>query len=611
MKLTKIPPAALLLACLASAMAQETNAPAAPAASANAEAPAPAPPRGGTDKKDEEMSAVNPSTGAVTFNGFSWNIGDLPALDMRYERFLMENQSLMKDEKEYYHQLQSLIVLLTGNPFGKFGPQAPSRASFEKAFLALQEIENKPDWRKFDGGVAGQIATQVEALSVKLRESRDTKGQAAKFEARRRNLEASLKFLETDTSAPGAVRRQRLLEEKARLQTERAAYEAESLPSLMMAKAQFQVYIFTLLAQRRFQHVVVAAKLYQALIADGDLGMSQKNNPVSREMNLDADLPLTTISVAQAASMAHEDVRRGVEAYENQIAASMLDAADRTLHAAFMLGEYMPEVRALPAQARMQILAVRQARKQLNSALNARDYAQAKTKVEELAKLAPDFDATANKTQIAVETMKSDAFLLKGKNALFDGDQAAAENAFREAAKIWPTNPAFEKKDEMSGQLDEQMKLKKELDNLLARADYRLIADRAEKFAAAVHDDPDRQKKLRSAMDGLKQIERALAKYEELSRAGSHYAAWEALEEAAGKHPKDEPLALAYQEATVKASDYIGGVRAAQKADQEGEDVAALAAYLAALSKNPTSESVKASVKRLSRKLMDTQTPAP
>jgi len=577
----------------------------------------PAEPKSDPEKKESDnVSALNPSTGAVTFNGFSWNIGDLPALDLRYERFLMENQSMMKDEESYYKMLNQIGVLLTGRPFDSTR-QLPQQARYQQSFEILRQIRLNPQWARFDGGCSGQIMDQLESLQVKLRESKDPKGISAKLEESRRNVEMQIRMFKLDpntqTGAPEQrakmlaveeARHAQLEKEKERILAEKAKYEAEAMPGLALAKGQFQVYLFTLIAQRRFQHVITAAKLYQSVIADGDLGMSQKNNPLAKESKLDPDMPLTTTSAAQVASEAQEEVRRSVDAYKNFVGAGMLDAADRTLHQAFLLGEYMPELRGLPIESRMKIFAVRQNRKQMLSALNVLDYAQAEAKLGTLEQLASDFDASATRMQIRTAKMKSDAYLLKAKNALFDGDQAAAESAFREAARIWPTNPAFDDKEKIAGTFDDQMKLKKELDDLIARSDFRAIADRGEKFGAAVHDDPERQKKLREAMKGLNEIERALAKFEEMGKNGSPYAAWEAIDEVAAKYPKDEKVALAYQEATVKASDYIGGVRQAQQSEKQGEDVAALSGYLWALSKNPSSEKVKLSVKTLSGKLL-------
>jgi outer membrane protein assembly factor BamD (BamD/ComL family) len=592
---------------------EETDASASAGAKSSAQAPAAQSSKPDEKKEGGQVSAVDPSTGAVTFNGISWNIADMPGLDQRYEQFLMESQSVMKDELEYYKKLESLLVLLTGNPFGRSSPQPPSQQNYQLAFTALKAIEARPDWRKYDGGISGQIAAQIEAMAIKLRESRDPKGQASGFEARRRLIESQLSFLTTTANSDpkraafDAEKKAQLLAEKDRLTSERAKYETESLPALAMAKGQFQVFIFTLLAQRRFQHVIVAAKTYQALVADGDLGLSQKNNPMARQMNVDTDPPLTTISVAQAAGAAHEDVRRAVDAYRNQVAANMLDAADRSLLQAFVLGEYMPEVRALPPQARKQVLAIRQNRKQMNSALNVRDYARAEEKLNALEKLAPDFDPAMQRMLIRKAKMESDAHLMKAKTAFFEGDKPEAEKALRKAAEIWPTNPNLDKIAGDTGLIDGQMQLKKELDDLFARQDFRAIAEKGEKFAGAVFDDPARQAKLREAGKNLGEIERALGRYDEMGKSGSPYAAWEALDEVAAKFPKDEKVALAYQEATVRASDYIGGVRQAQLNEKNGEDVAALSGYLAALSKNPSSDRVKLSVKSLSEKLLKSE----
>ena len=571
-------------------------------------------------KENENLSALNPSTGAVTFNGFSWNIGDLPALDLRYERFLMENQSMMKDEEAYYKMLNQIGNLLTGRPFDST-QQLPLQGRYQQSFEILRQIRLNPQWTRFDGGCSGQIMDQLESLQVKVRESQDLKGISAKLEENRRNVETQLRMFRLDPNtqtgsaesrakflAAEETRHAQLEKEKERILSEKTKYEADSMPGLAIAKAQFQVYLFTLIAGRRFQHVVVAAKLYQSVISDGDLGLSQKNNPLVKESKIDPDMPLTTTSAAQIASEAQEEVRRCVDAYKNSVAAGMLDAADRTLHQAFLLGEYMPELRGLPLASRGQILSVRQNRKQMVSALNVRDYARAEEKLNALEKLAPDFDPSATRMLIRKAKMESDAYLAKAKNALFDGDHAAGESAIKEAASIWPTNPAFDDKDKIAGEFDEQMKLKRKLDELLVRSDFRAIAERGEKFAAAVHDDPDRTKKLREAIKGLNEMERALAKFEEMGKNGNPYAAWEAIDEVAARYPKDEKVALAYQEATVKASDYIGGVRQARECEKQGDQVAALSGYLWALSKNPASEKIKLSVKTLSAQLLKTAT---
>ena len=556
-----------------------------------------------SEQKSGNVTALNPATGAITFNGYSWNIGDVGVFDMRYERFLMENQSMIKDEESYYNRLQSIISLLTGNPFGRvWYKQTPNRADFEMAFKNLKEIEANSGWRRMDGGASGQLVTQLEAIVVKLRESGDAKGIAAFYEQKRRDLESKIQCCVGHPDQD--LRKENYLAEQKRLAEERMKYLAEASPSLAMAKAQFQIFLFSLLTQRRFQHVIVAAKLYQSVISDGDLGMSQKNNPVAKLAQIDPDLPLTTSVAADLASSAQEEARRNVEAYLNLTNAGMLDAADRTLYQAFIFGEYMPEMRGISIDSRKQVLALRQTRKQMMSALNVRDYGQAEIKLNALTSLAPDFEASAQRMQIRTAKMQSDAYLLKAKNALFNGDQAAAETSLREGASIWPTNPRLDDRKRIEEIFDEQTKLKQDLDDLLAHSDFRLIAERGEKFAAAVHDDAARQAKLREALQHLAEIERGLAKFEELGKAGNHFAAWEVIEEAALKYPKDTKVAIAYQEATLKASDYIGGVRLARENEKQGNQVAALSWYLVVLSKNPTSEKVKLAVKNLSSSLV-------
>lgn len=568
--------------------------------------------------EEDKPTFLDPETGDVVFNGLSWNIGDAVDFMNRYERFLLESKTDTGDELEYYRNLNGILALLEGKPFvDQQVLSGPGLSNFQKSWELLKKVASNPKWQRFDSENSRQIMTQIEAVQRALKTPRATDKERAyrTLEMRRQSIESQLLFLQQVTADPTnelGKRKIALIAEKERLEIEAKKYELEKTADLSttMTKAQFQTFLFTLMAQRRFQHMLVASKLYQQLIADGDLGMSQKNNPVRIMTQQAEDAPITTTSFASFAGTAAEEVRRGVDAYKNLIALDKVMAADRTLFNAFTLGEYMPEIRSLPQDQRLRLAKFRETRRRLNRAMNSRDYQTAGKMLAEIKTLAPDFDPVTMEVRIKSEQDKSNLLLQKAKNLYFEGDHAAAEVAFREAYTTWPTNPNMDRKDELAEKLDSQQGLKKQLDELLARRDYEGIAENFAKLAASVHDDPARQENLKEAMENYREIEAAIAKHAELIRMGNQSAAWEAVEGTARKFPRNERLAKAFQESTVRAASYVKVVESARHTEERNQPVAALSLYLDALKQNPTSDPVRSQIRKLSQSLLNAP-PAP
>ena len=282
-----------------------------------------------------------------------------------------------------------------------------------------------------------------------------------------------------------------------------------------------------------------------------------------------------------------------------------MESATKRLAEAFLIGEYMPEMRTLARETKRRALVFARKSNQLISAIEVKDYTLAESLVRELSEIAKDFDSS--KPLAAVETARtvSAMHLAKAKNAAVSGDRETLEEELRAATEIWPRNPALAEVSKLIfSQGDVQQKALVDFDQLLSQRNFRQIYNDQMRFIAATAMDPARQERLQAVLQDMARIEGAILRATETAKLGDHAGAWEALERVFKQFPDDAKLNQVRADLTTQAAEFVRTLRTAEQHESKGRIGSALAWYLQAQHIYSHSEFAREGIARLVDQVM-------
>lgn len=563
----------------------------------------------------EEIPLFDPGSEIVTWGGKHWNITNQRVFQARFEKYLNAPEQTDADHLEYQETIRQILELLS--------PRNATNQKFYQAYVLLFRAAV----HDADGGMCNAIANAVATawqaqmnqnqLAMTVQELKKAmqaeQSKAIMFSGAQAQEHASKqaqtgKKSASTTSAPAVspteMRQAFHLKEAAAFEAQIAALTAKREVSALQARVQFQALMLQLFLQRRFQHVVMTCHMYRQLFNEGDSALKLEGQ-TKEIFTKDVGVPPTVSTLLALASEAMRDVREGVQAYLYLSERHELDSATKRLSEAFMIGEYMPEIRTLPREKKRLALLYTQKTNRLVNAISVKDYGQAEDLIKELEAMAKDFDAT--KPRAAVETAKtvSAMHLAKARNAAIAGNSAAVEDALKQAAAVWPRNPALlELSNAVFGQSDLQQKAIAEFDQLLSQGNFRQIFNDKLRFIAALANQPDRQEKLRKVLDDMQLIEAAIARAQEFARRGDPAGAWEAVERAAQQFPDDVKLNQLRGNYSSEAAAFVESLRTAQRLERQGQTGSSLAWYLKAQRHYPLSDFAREGIERLAKKIL-------
>ena len=560
------------------------------------------------------VPVFNPSTELLTWDGKSWNINDNRLFQARFEKYLNAPEETTAEDERYRAAIKAIVE--------KLAPGTVTVKSLDEAFRLLPQASRFD----IDAGLCDGIADAVYAAWQAMNNSNRLVAANAALERERKAHEWNARLSAEGTSlngAPGKGANAKVADEWAKAQTlkrdtEFAPYSARLAETLLAIKSnqakkelselqmkiEFQALMLQLFLQRRFQHVIIASRFYRAVFVDGDTAL-RVGTDTKDLFARGTGAPPTVATLDTLANEAMRDAREGVQAYEFLVGRNELQSATQRLAEAFTIGEYMPELRTLAREKKRLALAFSQKSSQLISSLEVKDYALAEKVVHDLEKTAKDFDNS--KPMAAIETAKtvSTMHMAKARNAAVSGDKTTLETELRQAAEMWPRNPALaDVSSRIFDSADVQQKALADLEQLLSQHNYRQIFDDKVRFIAAVALYPDRQAKLKKVLDDMQEIESAIIRASEITRHGDAAGAWEQVEETFQKYPEDNKLNQVRANLTTEAAEFVRTLRTAQELERKGQIGASLAWFLKARKLNPGSEFGKAGIERLVKQIL-------
>jgi hypothetical protein len=548
---------------------------------------------------------LNSKSGAI------WNVRDNSVIESRYDRYLNQDAHAQAKQQEYLSKLTEILQLLVPkNPYATRTTFGPTREDYAKAYKLLRSLSS--EYAEYDNGVAATLANQIDALNTALTDRQRLYAEVADLEKEikrltwnmdvttKRRIDSMSERRGADATQENSARAAYAMQKGAhyardiaKLQALQVGKTAQAEAKMLLAKTEFQTLLMQHFVARRFQQVLIGGAFYRTGFQDGEMAISA-DTKLTQMLTEKLGVPVTVTTLEAATVEAIEEVRRGLNAVGNMLSAKRTTGAEKRLMETLVVGENLPEMLSFPVEQRNAILVFRQIRREATKAIEVKDFTRAEEKNDDLVKLASDYDPAPIKAAIAAAKSQSNLHLAQARNAATSGDKATMEAEVKLAAQLWPQNPSLESgAAALLDQFDQQGKALKELDALLGRSDLRGIEQKREIFTAAVANDPGRQKKLRSVMDQIVEIERALERAREYGEQGSPAQAWQIVEPVSRRHPSDQKLIRAVTDYSMRAADFVKKVNAAREAESQGSAAKALAQYLAAYQLNPASDEIR------------------
>ncbi len=567
----------------------------------------------------------SPDTGneMVTWDGKTWQMNNNRLVRSKFEIYLATPEANGAEDQAYRDIIAQIILLLA--PTRKGGPDVSS------AFALLPEAGAF----KIDAGLCNTMANGVYDVWLAQRKVNNLRAANEAMNKRRRQLEWNNEVAMGSSelspqaggsngakgNAAGNAQKQSTtmsigrvsgyIKDMAELEARKKLNETAIGLSEVTSKVQFQALILQMFLQRRFEHALIACRLYPHMFRDGDSVLQlDDNSDLKKAFSAGLGVPPTVSLIDSLSSEAIRGVDEAVVAFEQLVLRQDYQSASNRLMEAFAIGEYLPRIRRLPMSEKLKILDYVRDGNQLVNALEMKDFTLAEELVTKMRTHSKDFDFS--KPQAAIETARAlaDMRLTAAKAAILKGDQATYASEMKGAAELWPTNPKLRSLSEMVGQnSDVQAQALLDLDRLLSQRAFRQIFNEQGRFLAASINDPARQEQIKKVIADVTEVTMVVKMAEEQSKTGNAIGAWEAVERVYSRFPEDPEVTRMRSELSVKASEFVSAIEKAKQHEQRKQSGSALGWYLKARYLYPPSDFAKTGIDRVVTRLKEEDAP--
>ena len=615
----------LLTLCLAGlAHAQVyTPPPAAPPATATPPtdtAPEASKPAPAATPLGQEIPMLDPSAETLTVGGMAIPLGDNRLLKARFEKYL--SQPPENDEAAAKYRETITEILGTISPFKPGGPDLysafkllPGASAYpgdanlcgslaESIYMAMLAKQDVSGLTKLNLSIEAEKKSIIAEGDWQARHERDDElGEAKDIKDKKAKPQPATKT----GSGVNSLKYVETLRRIAEIEVLKKSNIARTEAGTLRTKAQYQVSMIQWFVQRRYEHVLMAARFYNQIWKDGDAMLRvDKNSDVSKLFSESVGVSPTVASLDSFSNEAIRETSKYIEAFDLMLSRDELHNASQRLMEAYALGEYLSPVATLPLEKKRRIAEYVRDLHELYGTLQAHDYTKTMELAARLKSSAKDFPSSKIDSAIAAYTLASDLAIEEAKAHLLgkEGDKAARK--IQAAAEIWPTNPKLKEFRNLVNNTSGLVSIRNDFDRLLSEGNFREVARRQYEIAPAIQGDPKREEAFQQIMLNLTKIETALGKASEFGKMGQDYAAWEQLAELREDFPDDPKLGRELELLAPKVADFTRALdKARQFENRTPKQIgSALSWYLKARSIHPQSNLAEAGAKRLTNEIL-------
>jgi tetratricopeptide (TPR) repeat protein len=352
------------------------------------------------------------------------------------------------------------------------------------------------------------------------------------------------------------------------------------------AQADFASYIDTLFKTHRYYHVILAADFYRALFTDGDYPVDMQN-----EVNTSLET--------------NERVSQNIEVFKYKAGLGQVAGAADELQTAFLDNEFHPGLKGLARADKAKVDDFMNKLSVLKSQIEVHDYEEVDSQLDDIKKVASDFDTTRPLALVNDIKLESSFRLGHAKLLAQQGQLTEAMQEFKTAGEQWPGNPDLKTAAKLFfGSEDTKNQSTDDFDRMVTAQDYRGIFDKQIQFATAVHGDATREQQLKDALLKVQKAEMASEKANMLVMNGDVDGAWETIEAATKDWPDDLKLNKLLADLSSRSADFVSAVNKARDAQSKKEYGYSLTWYVNAQSYYPASTIALAGIDTVSKLIL-------
>ena len=568
----------------------------------------------------QEIPLLDPAAETITVGGVAIPLGDNRLLRARFDKFLSQPPESDEDAARYRRTIAEILNTIS--------PLRDQKPDLYAAFKLLPTASSYPG----DADLCGSLAESIYMAMLAKQDVNGLKKLNETIEDEKQSIISSGDWMarhdkasELEKSAPvgsgkggkaapekktsasegagtSSLRYTETLRRIAEIEALKKANIARTEAQTLRTKAQYQVSMIQWFVQRRYEHVLMAARFYNQIWKDGDSTLRiDKNSDVSKLFSQSAGVSPTVSSLDSLSNEAIREAKKYVEAFDLMLSRNELHSASQRLMEAFALGEYLAPVATLPLEKKNRVAKYFRDLYELYGTLQARDYTKARELSGKLKSAASDFPSSKVDSVIAASSLASDLAIEDAKAQLLARDSDKAAEKIREAAEVWPTNPKLDEFRQLVNNSSVVVTARNDFDRLLAEKNFREIARRQYEIAPAIRGDASREDAFRQIVENLTKIETALGKAAEFGRVGQNCAAWEQLAELREQFPDDPKLGRELELLAPKVADFTRALDRARQFENRTpkQTGSALSWYLKARNIHPQSKFAEQGVKTL------------
>ena len=561
-----------------------------------------------------DVPVFNPGTEIFSWDGQNWNVTNNRLMRARFEKYLNTLADDANEDQEYRKLIREILDQLSphksgGRPLQDAVALLPNASryrvdanlcdSLSQAILGVYHgqknaaalVSTNAALEREKKGLHWNVEV---ATSENLIEEAERKRGGAKGEGSGGN-QSTGKTVSNTGRVAGYFQR------LAEIEAMKIANKAKIGISEIQAKVEYQALILQFAVQRRWEHVIIASRIYRRLFRDGD-GVIEIKEGSDADKMLAKGLGVspTVTSLDMFANEIIRDVDEGVRAFEFLVEKDELESASKRLAESFFVGEYLPRIRTLARESKQKVQRFVQDADGLLSAMEVRDYKTADEIVERMRHGAKDFNYSKAKAGIQFYTNMSNSSLAQAKIAAQKNNMDEYSRQMQMAIEAWPLNPQIKEQNDLFASVaDVQVTTLNQLDTLLSQNNHREIMKQQGRFIAAVQNDPQRKEQLERVLGGAMELQFTLAKIEGLSEKNDPWGAWEMAKEAADSSGDDIELNQLLTALTLKVTDFVKVLDRAKTLEDRGHSGMGLTYYLKAKRIYPNSIYAEEGIDRL------------
>ena len=381
-----------------------------------------------------DIPIFNPGTEVFSWDGQNWNINNNRLMRARFEKYLNTPADNSKDDKEYRDVLRKILDTLSphkrGNNHLQDAVSLLPRASNYRIDSNLCDSLSQAILGVYYGQKNAVALAEQNAALNKERKLLNWNVEVATSEslideARRRNAkgESSNKQQNQGKAISNTGRVAGYIQRLAEIEALRIANKTKIGISEVQAKIEYQALILQFAVQRRWEHVLIATRIYRRLFRDGDGVIEiKKDSDADKMLAKGLGLTPTVTSLDMFASEVVREVDEAVVAFEFLADKNELETASKRLAEAFFIGEYLPRIRTLDREKKLKVQSFVRDADSLLSAMDVRDYKTANEIIERMRIQALDFNYSKAKAGIEFYTNMSNTSIAQAKIAAQKGN---------------------------------------------------------------------------------------------------------------------------------------------------------------------------------------------